>query len=809
MMSPQYHSSSCSVRCSRPNSSRPNSNRWYGSLSGWFLLCLPATVLAQKAPEVGYVFPPVVQRGAETDVVFGGFDWTQDSQVLLNGTEIAIERTGELGPFIVPSPPYWFGPKGRLTAMPIPREMPHRLTIGESLAEGPQYWQMGNANGISSTSVFYVSRLRQVVEQRDRDRLIDIGTLPVGVSGRLEVIAEEDRYRLTADRTGWVTVRLLARQLGADFHGAITIRDESNTVIAEAADPQGDDLLLSFPVEQGKAYDVTLFDVDFRGNRAYVYHLEFRYGQSAAVTVPILDDAAQTDVSHWRAVPGGGDVPVSDVGNDDLQSDAWTPRAPLWPVTSAAESNPNKASLKKWSGDVLSLQESHRYIRSLRLEHDRTVFGTISAGKGEQIFLHALSRRLGAGTDVHVRIEDPTGKVVVQADDGERTSDASLVFTAPADGEYIVVVDELSDQAGKAAAWCAVMLARVEPELTLSTAQTVSIPVGGKATVTVNLTWRGGFAEPIQLNCRHLPAGVTLENPVDVKPNAKNAKLTLVAAESEPAQLFDFQVVATWGSEGTQQERLAMAPLAGDLVCWAPELAVTSRLRGATTLKAPVKIQLVDKNRQRAVHRGTTYPAPFIVQRDEGYAGDVLLQMAARQSRHRQGIDAPIVRVPPGQTEVLFPCFLPEWLETDRTTRMVVMGVAMVEDQNGQVRRILAPADARVTMILEGALLKVSHQCRQESLKMGETLEIPFEVARAAKLPQPVEVHLDVPAALRDHVECEPVILPPGVSTGRLIVRSQAMSERLGRWTWQIRAEALQADQWLVRSLADLEIDLR
>ena len=47
------------------------------------------------------------------------------------------------------------------------------------------------------------------------------------------------------------------------------------------------------------------------------------------------------------------------------------------------------------------------------------------------------------------------------------------------------------------------------------------------------------------------------------------------------------------------------------------------------------------------------------------------------------GITGPIMEVPAGQREVFYPCFMPEWLTTDRTTRMVVYGYGEVTDPKG------------------------------------------------------------------------------------------------------------------------------
>ena len=93
----------------------------------------------------------------------------------------------------------------------------------------------------------------------------------------------------------------------------------------------------------------------------------------------------------------------------------------------------------------------------------------------------------------------------------------------------------------------------------------------------------------------------------------------------------------------------------------------------ATTLKPRCKGEPVDKDSGRKVPRGSTFPAEVTLERLEGYQGEVVLKMAAQQSYQVQGITGRDVVVPPGVTRTVYPCFMPEWLETSRTSRMAMI----------------------------------------------------------------------------------------------------------------------------------------
>src|SRR5439155_26910146 len=104
-----------------------------------------------------------------------------------------------------------------------------------------------------------------------------------------------------------------------------------------------------------------------------------------------------------------------------------------------------------------------------------------------------------------------------------------------------------------------------------------------------------------------------------------------------------------------------------------PDDNQVSQLLIASTMKPRMKGSPVDKDTGRKVHRGATHPAEVVLERLEGYDGPILLRMAARQSYQVQGITGSDVLVPPGVTKTVYPCFMPEWLETARTSRMAMI----------------------------------------------------------------------------------------------------------------------------------------
>ena len=159
------------------------------------------------------------------------------------------------------------------------------------------------------------------------------------------------------------------------------------------------------------------------------------------------------------------------------------------------------------------------------------------------------------------------------------------------------------------------------------------------------------------------------------------------------------------------------------------------------------------------------------------------------------------------QQEAQYPCFMPEWLATDRTSRMVVHGVGAVKDPAGKERMIMTPANARITMILEGALLKVAHAADELTVTAGDSFDIPIRLSRSAKLQTGVTVSIQPPRELRDLIEAKELNLPAHESTGMVQIQTISDPKLTGRWNLLIKATTMQAEKWPVVSQTEVEVD--
>jgi hypothetical protein len=209
-------------------------------------------------------------------------------------------------------------------------------------------------------------------------------------------------------------------------------------------------------------------------------------------------------------------------------------------------------------------------------------------------------------------------------------------------------------------------------------------------------------------------------------------------------------------------------------------------------MKPRIKITPEGLDDVRKVHRGSTYLAPLLIERLEGYEGPITLEMTARQQRHRQGLSSREFVVSPARTRVEYPIFVPEWMETTKTSRMILNGVVQVSDPMGNFRSLVQRMEMRIGILPEGALLKIASPVGEISVKPGEEIRLPLIVSRAPELNEAVIVELLADASQTMLFSAEPVRFSVSDREGTLAVRLANDAPCHGDLSLTVRATALQ-----------------
>ncbi len=150
---------------------------------------------------------------------------------------------------------------------------------------------------------------------------------------------------------------------------------------------------------------------------------------------------------------------------------------------------------------------------------------------------------------------------------------------------------------------------------------------------------------------------------------------------------------------------------------------------------------------------------------------------------------------------------MPEWLETSRTSRMAVIGVAQVKDPRGNVRTSVADVSGQITMTIEGALLKLTPAAGEVTAPAGQPLAIEVKIQRSATLAEPARVELVLADDLQGHFTAEPLVIEAGQSTVALRVESAPGKGLLGRYELGVRATVMQDGRWPVIAQTSVPVE--
>ncbi len=753
---------------------------------------------AQLAPEIGYILPAGAQAGTMVEVTLGGYDWTPDMQLFVHDPRIKLELLGPPTPVLITEPPYWFGAKARGYAWPLPREFKARLTVPADVPAGLVKWQVANANGVSPTGTLHISPYPEVMEQPPPDGLQTLSALPMVVSGQIRRIEEVDRYRLRPQQTGLVTVELLARSLTAPtnpmaLHGMLQVTDDTGRKIVDVAGTEGLDLRTTFAVEANRDYILSLHDVDFAGDRSYCYRLIITPGPYIVATLPAMGKRGETRPLEFI----GYGIATGATRLESITKEVTFPTDAKQTVFDYfLETVAGKTPCQFTLSDVpeliegAALQPLPAAITGILDARFRSDAYPVTLKKGEVWQIAALSHTQGPPLDLELTLLNPVGKEVAAADDSPGSTDPQLNFTVPDDGIYTVRVADRSGHSGHRGAVYRLSLEKPRAEVDFTIPDFMAIPLGTVGKLPVKVTRHGDFKGPVVLSLSGLPAGMTVPTELIIAEGKNELAVDVSSAADAAVTAGLVTVQATMTLSGT------------------PVIRTVKSLVIASTMKPRIKITPEGLDDVRKVRRGSTFLFPLLINRLESYTGPITLEMTAKQQRHRQGLASDELVVAPEAKRVDYPIFVPEWMETTKTSRMILNGRVTIPDPQGNARTLLQRMELRLGILPEGALMKLAHIPAEYQVQPGRTVEIPLTISRAAEFREPLRIEF-VPTKMQSGmITAEPLSLSPTETTATLILRFADEWKLRGEQSLLIHATAMQPGQGLVKSETTVTIDV-
>lgn len=455
-----------------------------------------AAAAGAAPPEAKYFFPAGAARGASTDVTAAGnfADWPANAWV--NRPGLTVSSAAEKGKF--------------------------SISVSEDAVPGIYWVRLHTAAGSAAPLPFIVGTLPELNEQEPNDQPTKAQTLPNSactINGRLEKRGDVDTFAVSLAKGQTLVAAVAAHEtLGSPMDSVLQIVSSRGSVLEQNDDERGLDSVLTFTAPADGVYLARIFafpaapdaSISFAGGETFVYRLTLTTSGFLDAALPLAISRTQPTeltASGWGLVEADARrtiAPQTEAAAFDLFAPQWAGAISL-PVVdgrSLVEVEPNDAAHPQAVEAPLTI--------SGRIEErgDCDAF-RLHLAKGRAWQFKVESRQLGYPLDALLELFDASGKSIARADDAGQQTDAELSFTAPADGDYTLVVSDLFRHGGQRYFY-RLSLAPQEPDFALSVAEHAYVFTPEKPLeIPVTIDRRHGVAGEIDLQVDGLPAGVT------------------------------------------------------------------------------------------------------------------------------------------------------------------------------------------------------------------------------------------------------------------------------------------------------------
>lgn len=567
-----------------------------GSLTTIAVLPLAPAQTQNSYPMLMSARPVAVQIGQTTESeISARYTLFGTSRVFVSGAGV----TGEVVPLEQKAgdkPVEHNAPKPNVPKIKV------RFTTAADAVPGPRDFRVWTPQGVSTVGQIVVVRDPVVSETGDNNTPAKAQPIPIpsAVCGTIETVEDVDCFRFTAPAGCSLVFRVWGMRLEDRIHDLqehidpiLTIRNAAGATVTASDNHFAADPLLQHRFEQAGDYVLEVRDVRYKGNADWTYAIEVGDRPFITQTLPVAvpagakatlsvvghnlpaDPVAEVLVPpgtprglHWFTPLVSGqpanaialwvtDVPVySKLLPSGSPSAAGMPAAGV-PVANTASSGISQAATAPptaSSGQLIAIPG----IVNGRIEKPGDVERfTFDAKAGECLSFQVIARRAESGLDSYLRILNPQGAAISEADDltGDRiqSQDSWLEnWAAPADGKYTIELRDLHLRGGPEFTY-ALQVTKSEPyfSLEVDTDKTVMAP-GIRAPIYVRVVRKNGFSGEVQLAIDGLPAGVAavcgrildtgndgcivLEAAANAPPGAANVRITGTAKHPNPVK---------------------------------------------------------------------------------------------------------------------------------------------------------------------------------------------------------------------------------------------------------------------------------
>ena len=529
-------------------------------LMGMFERRLATQVL--NAPRLSSIMPAGAQAGSDCEVSINGESIEGDQQLLFSDPRISASS--------VAAPASRFYP----TTRPVANRFV--VKVGSQVLPGTYSVRVVTPLGISNSRRFLVGSIPEVTQKKSNHEPAEAA--PASVNSVINgVLAPQtsDYYRFSATQGQKLVLHCSTRLMDSRAEPALAIYNSTGSVLKQIHDPIHIEPTLSFTVPSDGDYYLSVHDFVYAGGPEYGYRLSISTG-------PWIDfvDPPFASSDHPRHTLYGWNLPGSTTSGEltrngepleklEVSIDPPAAAAPaletfLQPADAGVDSFPyrftgtngisnavrmvvakgaltNEAEPNNTPEEAQAISLPAQVVGRFNPRNDRDWY-SFHATKGEKLWIEVISQRLGLPTDPRLTIQqvvtDKAGKTTVKEladvddapklEDGGKfrvtSEDPAVAFTAPDDGDYRILVQDLYSS-GQGAPWLYYLLsvrpaspdfqlltypARLSANDNGNTPQSTVARKGSGTVIDVVALRRDGFAEAIALSAEGCPPGVTV-----------------------------------------------------------------------------------------------------------------------------------------------------------------------------------------------------------------------------------------------------------------------------------------------------------
>ncbi len=576
------------------------------------MVVAPCATLAQQLPipQLKSVFPCGVQQGKSVEVEISGGNLDET-------TKLYFSNPGITATLIV-------DPKAKPNE-PATGPFRFKVSVAASVPVGDYDVRSIGKFGISNPRTFCVSDYAEINEADPNDARDKASRVPMNgiVNGRVSPAEDIDWFVFAAKKGQRVLIECRAWRIDSRLDGMATLyNSEGKELIAnqdENIRDQKRDPFIDFDVPADGDYFLRFTDFMYNGGGDNFYRLSIG-------THPYLDFVSPTGAKpgstaaitfYGRNLPGGEktDVLVNGRPLEKVVKQIAVPSEPT-AITSLRNSEPLRPATSRIDGmevritgdtgssnvktlifsdgpELLETEPNNALAEAQKVPVPSAMTGTFgaakdvdhysfSAQKDEKFLVEVFSERIGSPADPDLEIYGADSKLVIATQDtGENigqlrfpTSTCDIVYpwTAPKAGDFTLHLEHVYQavQGGAQYQYRLEIRKDAAPDFRLvcspihdTRIDSHCVYQGGRQRLDI-LVWRmNGCDEPITVEARNLPLGVTCE-PIIIGHGVKWGTLIITAAPDAPIGEGEFEVVGT----ALRGEEKLIRQARGGVVVW-------------------------------------------------------------------------------------------------------------------------------------------------------------------------------------------------------------------------------------------------